>query len=543
MEITNIWVGTVLVVLAVTLAVGVSILLRRRAPWGGFFSDSERAATIFSAIGTMFSVLLALVILLSVETYTQTKSHANAEADAVLEQFQLARLFPSGHQYETQSQLICYSRSVISEWPLVSNGEQHPVVDDWAQSLNTTIDSVAVEGGKAESGFELFLQQSLQRQEERRGRLEGADGTLPSTVWPILILGAASVLIYMLYYADKGERLMSQALQVGLVTALLGSSLILINALDHPFSTSPGKITPDKMQNSLRIMEGGLAESIDSNFLEAALPCNREGSPNPTNPPTRSFPQTSTMAEIIARGKLVIGVSYNIALFGQLDPVSGVVSGFDADLGREIAKAMGLREDQIEFRDLLVEERIPALQSGEVDMVIVVMTITPGREEQVEFSRPYYLAGQSILVQRDARTVSSLRDLGGRRVCVPTESTSEETLMEVAPGVELVYRETLPACVAALKDDEVDAMSTDDIILAGFAADDDELVLVGGQFTQEPYGVALPDGDVEFAAFIDGVIEEMIGDGRWGKLYYQYLGDIPGLASVDEAKRNLPSGE
>lgn len=93
-----------------------------------------------------------------------------------------------------------------------------------------------------------------------------------------------------------------------------------------------------------------------------------------------------------------------------------------------------------------------------------------------------------------------------------------------------------------MKRGEVNAVSTDDVILAGFVANDDSLSLVGGQFTKEPYGVAVPKGNTDFIAFIDSVINRMIEDGRWGKLYYQYLGDIPGLASVGEAKSHLPFG-
>src|SRR5690606_37429062 len=100
--ITNIWIGGLCVLIVLVAALLASVWLRRHTPEGGFFSDSDRAAGIFGSIGTLFSVLLALVILLSVETYSDTKSHANAEADLVLEQFQLARPFPSGDQFQVQ---------------------------------------------------------------------------------------------------------------------------------------------------------------------------------------------------------------------------------------------------------------------------------------------------------------------------------------------------------------------------------------------------------------------------------------------------------
>lgn len=541
---TNIWAGALLVILAVVIAVYISIVLRRKSPRGGFFSDPDRAASIFSAIGTMFSVLLALVILLSVETYTQTKSHANAEADSVLGQYQIASLFPSRDQYQVQSNLVCYSRGVIyDEWPLMRQNRHSLVVDEWSRSVNSAIDTVEVRGGKAEVGFELFLEQSLERQEQRRGRLEGAEGTLPDTVWPILVLGALSLLAYVVYYADRAERLVSQAMQVGLVTALLGSSLVLISALDHPFSTKPGQIMPDKMLDSLAFMEHDLALSIDAPDLSATLPCDGDGRPKSTDPIAKTFPEGSTMARIVQKGKIVIGVSHSIALFGEIDPLSGRVNGFDVDLAREIAWGLGLREDQIEFVDTLVQDRIFRLQAGALDMVVLAMTITPERADHVKFSRPYYVAGQSILVKRGTGAVSSLRDLSGRTACVLSGSTNAAALREMSPTTKLMEAPTIPDCVKALKAGEVDAVSTDDIILAGFAAQDEELILVGGQFTVENYGVALPRGQEDMAEFVNGVIEDMVNDGRWGRLYYSYLGDIPGLAPVDVAKDRLSIGK
>src|SRR5690606_2051300 len=140
---TNIWAGVVIVIIAAAIAIYISILLRRNAPHGGFFVDQERAASIFQAIGTMFSVLLALVIFLSVETYSATKSHANAEADSVLEQFRLAEFFPSREQYRIQSQLVCYGRSVVNqEWLLMRQNRASPNVDAWSRMIDETVDSI-----------------------------------------------------------------------------------------------------------------------------------------------------------------------------------------------------------------------------------------------------------------------------------------------------------------------------------------------------------------------------------------------------------------
>lgn len=485
-------------------------------------------------------MLLALVILLSVENYTGAQSRANAEADSVLEQFQLATLFPSRYQYAAQSQLVCYGRSVAElEWPQMSDQENNRIVDDWAASIDAATDTVSITGARAEASFQLFLEQSLERQQERRGRLEGAAGALPGMVWPILILGTVGILAHLVVYADRNERVLSQVFQVGLMTLLLGASLLLINALNHPFVASPGKIVPEQMQRSVAAMEASLSQAIDVSNLESTLPCDAQGAPNDAAPVVRTFPPDSTMAQIVERGRLTVGVSYNIALFGELDPLSGVVSGFDNELAKEIAREMGLAPDQIEFVDLLPSERLPALQTHQVDMVVMAITITPERAQQIDFSRPYYMAGQTILVHRQNRSIAGLRDLAGQRVCVIASSTSIPILTEKAPDAVLVEAPSPGDCLAELLAGNVDAMSTDDIILAGFAAENEGLVLVGGTFTEEPYGVGIPKGNADMVAFVDDVVGRMLDDGRWGRIYYEYLADIAGLRNVQEAKLRL----
>jgi glutamate transport system substrate-binding protein len=169
------------------------------------------------------------------------------------------------------------------------------------------------------------------------------------------------------------------------------------------------------------------------------------------------------------------------------------------------------------------------------------MTINPDREQQIEFSRPYYLAGQSILVKNETNNISSVNDLNGKRVCSAQGSTSEQNIKDKAPQAELLSLPTYSACVSSMKDGRVDAVSTDDIILAGFAASDKSLKLVGGQFTQEAYGVGIKKGKTDMAQFVSDVIGKMLADGRWEKLYNQYLGNVGGLPSAADAKSKLPA--
>ena len=255
----------------------------------------------------------------------------------------------------------------------------------------------------------------------------------------------------------------------------------------------------------------------------------------------REFPAGSTMAEIVGRGKLVVGVKYDVPLFGLLDPVSRKVDGFDVAMAKEIARELGLREDQIEFTEAISANRIPFLQEDKVDLIISTMTINAQRKEQIEFSRPYYLAGQSILVLKSNTDVNSVTDLNGKSVCSAQGSTSEQNVAAQAPQAQLLPLQTYSTCVSAMKDGRVVAVSTDDIILAGYAAADNTLKLVGGQFTSEPYGIGIKKGNTDMADFVSDVIADMLADGRWEALYNQYLGNVGGLPSAAEAKSALPA--
>lgn len=278
-------------------------------------------------------------------------------------------------------------------------------------------------------------------------------------------------------------------------------------------------------------------------FLVVDCGSGREtGSGGLHQPPTPGFAEGSSMAEIVSRGHLIVGVKYDVPLFGLLDPVSRRLDGFDVALAREIARALGLREDQVEFIEAISANRVPYLQEDRVDIIVSTMTITPLRREQIEFSRPYYKAGQSILVKADAPDIPSVDQLAGKRVCSAEGSTSEMNVRERVPGVQVVALPTYSACVQALKDNRVDAVTTDDIILAGFAAADRSLKLTGGRFTTENYAVGVKKGKTDLAAFISIVINDMIADGRWERLYNQYLGNVSGFPPATEAKMRLANG-
>lgn len=268
---------------------------------------------------------------------------------------------------------------------------------------------------------------------------------------------------------------------------------------------------------------------------------DKGGGGSTTTPQAKSFPAGSTMANIVQRGKITIGVKYDVPLFGLLDPATRKVDGFDVAIGKAIAAELGLQENQIEFVEAISANRIPYLQEDKADLVISTMTINADRKQQIEFSRPYYLAGQSILVKKDNTTIKGVADLNGKKVCSAQGSTSETNVKTQAPQAELLSLQTYSACVSSLKDGRVDAVSTDDIILAGFAAADKDLKLTGPNFTTEAYGIGIKKGKTDMAAFIDDLLNRMLADGRWEKLYNQYLGNVEGLPKAGDAKAKLPT--
>jgi glutamate transport system substrate-binding protein len=262
---------------------------------------------------------------------------------------------------------------------------------------------------------------------------------------------------------------------------------------------------------------------------------------SPTKPAATPFPADSTMAAIVKRGKLIVGTKYDQPGFGLKDPVSGKVDGFDVAIGKEIAKSLGLKEDQVEFVEAVSKNRIPYLQEDKVDIVIATFTINAERKTQIEFSRPYYVAGQSILVKKDNTSIKAAADLPGKKVCTAQGSTPEQTLKAKYPTAELLLLDAYAGCVEAMKAGRVDAVSTDNVILLGFASTDATVKLVGGLFTSEPYGIGMKQGKKDMQAFVDSVLARMFADGTYDKIYDQYLGKFEGMPKAKEARESLPT--
>jgi aspartate/glutamate/glutamine transport system substrate-binding protein len=237
---------------------------------------------------------------------------------------------------------------------------------------------------------------------------------------------------------------------------------------------------------------------------------------------TTSFAPDSTMAQIQQKGKLTCGVKFDVIAFGFRNPTTGDVEGFDADLCREIATAMGVEP---EFVEAISANRIPFLLEDRVDMVISTMTRNEERLQQIDFSKIYYLAGQRILVKSDSE-YQEVGDLvqAGVPVCSGQGSTSEENLREQGVAEDkLVLFQTYTEAAGALVDGRCEAVSTDDSILFGLAAQNEGLEVRGEKFTEEPLGIGIKKGKEDLVEFTNGVLEAMAEDGRWAALYEKHI--------------------
>jgi polar amino acid transport system substrate-binding protein len=254
--------------------------------------------------------------------------------------------------------------------------------------------------------------------------------------------------------------------------------------------------------------------------------CDPTASLRPTGPPPapRSFPGGSTMAGIVARGKLVVGVDQNTLQFGFRDPATGEISGFDVDMAREIANALFGDRNAIQLRVLTSSERIPALEAGDVDLVVQTMTITCDRRENVEFSSVYYEADQQILVRKDSG-YTGIESLAGKKVCAAEDSTSLANIVnaDVDPKVIGMQVAGWTDCLVMLQQNQVEAVSTDNTILAGLAKQDPTTKVLPGSLSKEPYGMAVPKGQDDFVRFINAVLEQLRADGTWARHYNSWL--------------------
>jgi glutamate transport system substrate-binding protein len=249
--------------------------------------------------------------------------------------------------------------------------------------------------------------------------------------------------------------------------------------------------------------------------------------PDPTVEEGVEFPAGSTMAELNEAGSIRIGTKFDQPGLGNIDLETDEPEGFDVEIAKLIASKLGIAEDDIEFVETISANREAFLANDRVDMIVATYTINDERKAQVDFAGPYYVAGQDLLVRADDDSINGPDDLAGKRVCAVSGSTPIARIRESYPEAEPVEFDTYTECVDQLEAGQIDAVSTDDIILAGYAADpkyEGLFRVVGETFSEEPYGIGVPKGDDEFRAFINDTLEEAFADGTWEEYFDATLG-------------------
>ncbi len=244
------------------------------------------------------------------------------------------------------------------------------------------------------------------------------------------------------------------------------------------------------------------------------------------------FPAGSTMAEIQAKGTIVVGTKFDQPLFGLKNPTNDEIEGFDVEIARAVAEGIfgeGNADGKVQFVETPSKVRETRIRQGRVDMVVATYTINDERKAQVGFAGPYYVAGQDIMVRVDDDSIASVEDLNGKKVCSVQGSTSIDNVREQAPDADLsITFDVYSLCAEALADGRVDAVSTDNVILLGLIDEDngETFKLVGAPFTEEPYGIGVRKADTAFRTFINDRLEEMYADGTWASAFESTVGVV-----------------
>ncbi len=223
--------------------------------------------------------------------------------------------------------------------------------------------------------------------------------------------------------------------------------------------------------------------------------------------------------------KVTIGTKFDQPGLGLKNP-DGTMSGFDVDVATYVAEQLGYTPEQIEWKESPSGQRETLIQNGQVDFIVATYSITDARKEKVDFAGPYLITGQSLLVRSDNTDITGAESLeNNKKLCSVTGSTPAQRIKDKYPGVQLQQYDTYSACVEALKTGAIDAVTTDEVILAGYAAQSPgTFKIVGEPFSEERYGIGLKKDDTELRTKINDAITKMTSEGAWKEAFDKNLG-------------------
>ena len=257
-----------------------------------------------------------------------------------------------------------------------------------------------------------------------------------------------------------------------------------------------------------------------------------DGGAAPSVSENPSFPAGSTMATLAGKGSLTVGTKFDQPGFGE-QQLSGAPEGFDVEIAKIVAAALGIPADSITWKETPSAVREEVIERGDVDLVVATYTINDKRKERISFAGPYYVAGQQLMVKADDSTITgpdSLRSTPAAKVCSVAGSTPAETIKQyLAAPAQLVTFDVYSKCADALRTGQVSAVTTDNVILLGLVGKSDgAFKVVGDTFTEEPYGIGLRKGDTAFCEFVNTTLKAAADDGSYEQAWTSTAGKVEG---------------
>jgi hypothetical protein len=252
---TYAWAALATVVVA-GLAIAALLLVRRTAPDGGYFHDGDRAAGVFGVLATGFAIVLGFVVFLAFESFDTSRSGAEEEAQLIQQQFETAQLMPPAVRDVFSGQLVCYARTVVhQEWPSMESGTLTDGYNPWTVAMFRTLKTVEPRTASEQAAYAKWLDQRADRESARADRTHGAEGVIPTPLWIVLFLSAGIIGVFMLFFADSGERAIVQATMMGSVAVVITSTLLLLWFLNNPYHSGVGGLRPFAMERTAARLE------------------------------------------------------------------------------------------------------------------------------------------------------------------------------------------------------------------------------------------------------------------------------------------------
>jgi hypothetical protein len=263
------------IVVGVTgVAIAAMLLVRRGAPDGSYFVDGDRAAGVFGVLASGFAILAGFVVFLAFESFDASRSGAETEARTVAHQFEMVQFLPPPARQQLSGELVCYARSVVhQEWPRMTSGTLGDAPNRWGVALFRTLRQTQPRSPAAQAAFSKYLDERTSREDARGDRAHGAEGVIPTPVWVVLFVSAGILFVFMLFFADSGERAVVQATMMGGVAVLVTSLLLLLGFLNSPYQGF-GALKPVAMEKTI-----GLLQTEASVAGGVTAPCSQTGSP------------------------------------------------------------------------------------------------------------------------------------------------------------------------------------------------------------------------------------------------------------------------